>query len=115
MNEDSPIKTPEPPSQKSRSAFLTRVALWLGLLALVLVWCFPGEPMYEGIPLSEWLEDLNTTSPGHEALRQMGTSGIPCYLKMLSARDSSFKTSPINQLNKLPLVQIAPFNAKERH
>jgi hypothetical protein len=70
---------------------------FLGLLA----WRAPGqrEPFYEGRPLSRWLDhhvpstaaDPPYNSPGwkkaEEALRHIGTNGIPTLLKMISARD----------------------------
>ena len=90
-----------------------RIALWLGVLLGVIFWCFPGEPMHEGLTLSEWLEDPHAPQT-EEAITQFGTNSIPIYLNMLKAKESEFRTKLIKQLNKLPLVDFDPFTAMDQ-
>jgi hypothetical protein len=114
MKEDTQSDTPD--SQPARPFLPTklRIALWLGVLLAVILWCFPGEPMHDGLTLSEWLENRIVGAQSAEAITQIGTNGIPIYLKMLEAKDSEFKTKLIKQLNKLPLVEFDPFTASDR-
>lgn len=91
-----------------------RVVLWLCALGGVLAWRFPGEPMYEGLTLSEWLENPGYLPQARQAIIHAGTNSIPTYLKMLSAKDSQFKQTLIHELNNLPLVEIDPFTAEEQ-
>jgi hypothetical protein len=71
------------------------------ILAVVLVWngARRSEPVYEGKPLSRWLEghlpnssaNPPLNSPGwkkaDEALRRIGTNAIPTLLQMIRAKD----------------------------
>jgi hypothetical protein len=113
MKEDTQSDTPD--SQPARPFLPTklRIALWLGVLLAVILWCFPGEPMHDGLTLPEWLEDPYAAQT-ENAITKIGTNGIPIYLKMLSAEDSKFKGSLIQCLNNLPLIEIDPFTATER-
>ncbi len=82
-----------------------RITLGLVLVAIVCVFVFlwnashPSESVYEGKPLSRWMEGYVPTSgasppfnsPGwskaDEALHRIGTNGIPTLLRMIRAKD----------------------------
>lgn len=84
-------------NKRFRIAFGLLFASVLGLL----LWQAPGprEPLFEGRPLTSWLErhvptssaDPPFNSPGwkkaDEALRHFGTNAIPTLLKMIRAKD----------------------------
>ena len=77
------------------------VLVLLGVLAWVVF--TPGEPEYEGKPLSFWLAEavvLHATDDGtwkvdhkkaEAAMEHFGTNAIPTLLQMLRARDSALK------------------------
>jgi HEAT repeat protein len=77
------------------------LAAFLILLAGGIAWLLlqPGEPVYEGRSLSSWLEDYNPNvlldprkhDKADEAMRHIGTNGIPTLLRMLRASDSDMK------------------------
>jgi HEAT repeat protein len=48
------------------------------------------EPVYQGKPLSVWLQECRADyrGPAHDAVRQIGTNAIPTLLKMLTKKDS---------------------------
>ncbi|HWQ91319.1 MAG TPA: HEAT repeat domain-containing protein [Clostridia bacterium] len=88
-----------------------RVKLALAVLAAVLlalaVWqCLrSGEPSYQGRTLTAWLldyvaadkpfpiteEEKATMHRAGDAIRDMGTNAVPHLIKLVSAKDSSFK------------------------
>jgi hypothetical protein len=92
------------------------------LVALVgaLIWAVArsSEPTYEGKPLSRWLEghvpttDANPRygSPGwhkaDEALRGIGTHGIPTLLRMIRAKDSPLKLKLVKLASKQRFIPI---------
>jgi hypothetical protein len=59
--------------------------------------CRPApEPVYHGKPLTHWLVELQfpyppTDGDPREAIRTIGTNGIPVLLRLLRAHDSPFK------------------------
>lgn len=72
------------------------------LLATIATWCltdpFHHEPSYKGKSLTYWLRGYragnyqwNSSTPesANEAVRSIGTNGIPTLLKMLVAKDSA--------------------------
>ena len=81
--------------------WLIALALFLPSIAALLLWITstPPEPVYEGRTLSSWLDHHVPSSaarppynsPGYlkaeEALRAIGTNGIPTLLKMIGAKD----------------------------
>src|SRR5580698_7244640 len=73
----------------------------LTVLAWTLLHAPAPEPVYNGKPLSYWLQGFgnvskNTTLPNDgeatAAIRQIGTNAIPTLLRMLRAHDSPFKS-----------------------
>lgn len=64
--------------------------------------CESAEPSYQGKPLRDWLETyvqggsyigVWANPETDEAIRRMGTNAIPALLKMISARDSKWKST----------------------
>jgi len=84
----------------SKRWLIAAAVVLLGVVAL-LVWqsSEPPEPMFEGRPLSSWMDHHVASSaasppynsPGwhkaHEAIRTIGTNCIPTLLRMISAKD----------------------------
>jgi hypothetical protein len=79
-----------------------RIALAVCLLSLggVIAWqvLSPGEPVYQGKSLGDWIKLLDYGG-GHRyrtgvyALRQMGTNSLPALIRYLSYRDPAWKTA----------------------
>ena len=113
MNEEVPSNAPDSKLKRPVMPTRLRITLWSGVLIAMIFWCFPDEPMHEGLTLSQWMEDIDAPLAG-QAIVQAGTNGIPVYLKLLSAERSQFKDAMIYPLNKLPLAEIAPFTPEER-
>jgi hypothetical protein len=83
-----------------------------------------AEPVYEGKTLSEWLlveywSESMTASPyvgqiivGHgnreaeEAIRGMGTNGIPTLLRLLRAKDSALKARAMSLLTRQRVIHV---------
>src|SRR3954447_21980914 len=71
-----------------------------GILALVLTgvvavvfWPEESEPVYKGKKLSEWVISAGTSPASffnREALREIGTNGIPFYLKWIRYERTGF-------------------------
>ncbi len=82
-----------------RLGILIGVLLAVGLGLLVWLGSGPREPVYEGKPLSLWLENHTASSSANppygsrgwlkvnDVLRQIGTNGIPTLLRMIAAKD----------------------------
>ncbi len=82
-----------------RLGILIGVLLAVGLGLLVWLGRGPREPLYEGKPLSRWLENHTASSsanppyssPGwlkvNVVLRQSWTNSIPTLLQMIAAKD----------------------------
>ena len=100
-------------------AGLVIVALMGGLAWLVFR---NQEPVYQGKPLSYWLAGFTaqitygrlstngSTTPtrdqANEAVRQIGTNGIPTLLRMLRQHDSDFGLKLVKLAQKQRLIQI---------
>ena len=94
----------------------------VGILALAFigfmacVFSSPGEPRYDGKPLSFWLEQRYTIFNGIEisvqkdhadhALDTIGTNAIPTLLGWMKAQDPPFKRRLMALLEKQHLVKI---------
>ena len=90
------------------------VVLGVAITAAAFFALRPREPVYQGKPLSEWIDRLNVGSDeqiqvAEEAVRHLGTNGLPALIRMIDSEDSWLKTK-IMQLAekqsflKLPLV-----------
>ncbi|MDB6035523.1 MAG: repeat-containing protein [Verrucomicrobiales bacterium] len=87
----------------------------------------PSEPVYEGKSLSVWLEKHvpNTSadppfgSPGFkkadEALRRIGTNGIPTLLAMIRAHDTPFKLKVVELARKQSVIRVHHRDARLRN
>ena len=71
------------------------------------------EPVYKGKPLSSWLIALRTSAFSSEAqeqakaaVQQAGTNAIPTLLRMLRAKDSSFKLKLLALLKRQHIIRI---------
>ncbi len=95
----------------------------------VIIWqaCCTHEPVYQGKPLSFWLEGCDpgninhahlkgqsppTWSQANAAIREIGTNAIPTLLRMLEQPDSRFKLIIIKLLQKQHFIKapLAPVN-----
>jgi hypothetical protein len=70
-----------------------------------------GEPVYQGKPLTSWLEQYGTNhwSAGHggaldqqaeAALQHIGTNAVPIYLQMMTVRESPLKVKLLTLAQK---------------
>src|SRR5690242_14866997 len=82
----------------------------------------PGEPEYQGKPLSAWLADHFMDSSGPDRtkaeadLRQMGANAIPTLLKMIKAKDPPAAIRKMLDLaSKQRLIKIDRQSARRRH
>lgn len=78
------------------------------------------EPVYQGKPLSAWLEDLNSTSlytqdSAKAAIREMGINAVPALVQVLRARDSRLKSVLMDLAGKQSVVRCRFRTAEERH
>ena len=83
----------------SKRWLIVVAVIFVGAIALVWQSSEPPEPMFEGRPLSSWMDhhvpssaaNPPYNSPGwlkaHEAIRAIGTNGIPTLLRMIRAKD----------------------------
>jgi hypothetical protein len=78
------------------------------------------EPMYQGKPLSYWLDGYSqppltnvTPTQADAAVRQLGTNSFPELFRRLQQRDSGFKIMIMRLLEKQSVIKIpfAPRNA----
>ena len=77
----------------------------------------PKEPVYQGKPLSYWLEELgsthqNTNAP--QAIRHMGKDVLPFLRAMLTAEDSSKKLKLLQLLSHQSLFKLRHTPASEQ-
>ncbi|MDB6063860.1 MAG: repeat-containing protein [Pedosphaera sp.] len=99
-------------------AIVGAIAWWMSV---------PKEPVYQGKRLTTWLHDYSMrgrppasmTAIGErakradEAVRVIGTNGIPTLLRLLRAKDSALKLKLIRLARKQHLVPIQPVPAED--
>jgi len=104
------------------------------MVLLVLLACLvwrssrPAEPIFEGVPLTQWLDHHVASSaaippynsPGwkaaDEALRQIGTNGIPILLERLRTRDyPSWMRTPLALARKFGWTERRSISASWWH
>ena len=95
-----------------------RVKIVLGILAVALVGMIvwqttqPGEPVYQGKPLSGWLKAAATTGTqpacdkADEAVRQAGTNAIPTLLRLLRVKDSALWVQFMSLVQRKQSIKI---------
>src|SRR5260370_36862736 len=68
----------------------------------------PSEPVYQGKPLSFWLERVvrERSAESMESVCQTGNNAIPTLLRMLKARDSKFKLAGIRFAVMHPIINM---------
>src|SRR4051812_6257679 len=90
---------------KRRKAIVGILALVLcGLLAVVF-WPEKPEPVYKGRKLSEWMISLGMSQElfiNREAIREIGTNGIPFYLEW-----SRFERNGFGEVLHKAMVKLA--------
>ncbi|MBI5775268.1 MAG: HEAT repeat domain-containing protein [Verrucomicrobia bacterium] len=91
----------------------------LGLLALQWSLRPSADPLHQGVPLSNWLADLDGESGEKRdqagvALRAMGTNLFPVLLADLQAHDSTFGLAVREFAAKLPLANPPQLKAATR-
>jgi hypothetical protein len=112
-----------PALSPSRGRIILRVIVASLLVAIVgaagwLIATWPSDPKYNGKPLTYWLEHYwpTPTNMGGsyiladpqsvEAIRNIGTNGIPTFLRLIRAQDSPIKLKLIALAQKQHLVTI---------
>jgi HEAT repeat protein len=100
------------------------VGLFLALIGGLgcLLWLHPGEPKYQGKPLSFWLDQeyLGTNGYGdtikaEEAVRTAGSNAIPTLLRMISANDSPLKLKLLALAQKQHFFAVRHVPAEQQH
>ena len=79
------------------------------------------EPMFEGRPLSYYLDkqtygELRTERDARESIRDFGTNAVPSLIEILNARESQFKAKLRGILQSQPLIrfQSTPLSVRQR-
>src|SRR5258705_5911619 len=78
------------------------------------------EPVWKGRPLSEWVDDLARGSskevrePAAEAVRSIGSDGLPCLIRTLRARDTVWDRTRLTLNRKQKRVHFSVLPARER-
>jgi len=107
-----------------RKRYVLLIAILLLAFAAGLAWQLsqPREPMYEGRPLSYWLEGYNFDSRTETseqsadlAMREIGTNAIPTLLRMLQESDSPLKVKFFALVERQSLIKVRHVTAVERN
>ena len=84
------------PAGMGKKRGLLLAVLFVALLG-GMVWMLsaPTEPVYQGKPLTAWLNEYNgfsgdTNQAAYVAFREMGTNAIPALLRVIQSYDSPF-------------------------
>src|SRR6266446_748791 len=108
------VSRPCHPARMGKIRGILRAVLFVALLG-GLVWMLsrPAEPIYQGKPLSAWLDDLHTwggetNHPAFVAFRGMGTNAIPALLTIIQSGDPPFFQSLILELNRVQSLAHFP-------
>jgi HEAT repeat protein len=102
-----------------RWRYISALALLLviGVAGVLIV--LRGEPIHQGRRLSAWLEDLQNPSPvvrkeAQNAVRHIGTNGLPKLREMLHAEDSPLETNIVNVLKRQSWFKMSFPTAREK-
>src|SRR5260221_3658362 len=113
-------------ANKRRILLVTLLIAVVGFAAWLLL-SQPGEPVYQGKPLSDWCYQYAANSftfmnPNEElkkqaeiAIQTIGTNAIPTLLRMLNAKDSKFKLMLMQLSRKQHVIKINWVKAELRH
>jgi hypothetical protein len=106
-------------SQPNRAlAIKVTTGMLLGLLVgfIVREVVKPIDPLYKGKPLSHWLKNeywkADAGSDLKEAVRQIGTNGIPTLLHLLRSKDSFFRTGLQDVMRRQSLITVDDVSAE---
>ena len=102
-----------------RKGFRIALAFVLVAIATGLMWLVlrkPAEPVYQGKPLSAWLQALDPSGPvkfmspewiqASNAICHIGTNAIPTLLEMLQAKDSALTLKIISLAQKQHVIKV---------
>jgi hypothetical protein len=82
----------------------------LGVLIWQALWSGQPDPVFDGIPLTEWMAGYVASPSASEAadqvLGKVGTNAIPTLLRMLQKRDSTFKCKAMELVQKQHFVKV---------
>ena len=86
-------------------------AIAIAFTALWLTAPEPKEPMFEGKPLSYYLDkqtygELRTERDARESIRDFGTNAVPSLIEILSARESRFRAKVRAFVQNQPLIRF---------
>jgi hypothetical protein len=95
-------------------AAILALSLFAGLVFLL---CCHPEPVYQGKHLSDWLLELNTPrkSAAQDAIRHIGSNGIPLLCRELLGTDSNLKLKFLRLAGKQQLFKFKYVPASDRH
>ena len=103
----------------TRRRILLLLLVVIGLATAVYV-SRPREPVYQGVPLSGWLkqlehpQDWSQRERAEEAVWQIGTNAVPYLLEVLHQSDTPFKVRSISWLEKRTHMDLDRFLATDR-
>ena len=111
------------------SRIMSVIFLGTVLLGGLGLWLSPTEPTYEGREISEWVHDAARLGKltgqdaawdqqilkSHQAIRAIGTNGVPTMLRLLHTRDSRLKVMANQLLKKQSLTQFHFLDAFQFH
>jgi len=111
--------------KKQRVVLASLLVVVLGGFAWLALRQHDQEPVYEGKPLSFWIERYDpykhseATTKADEAVRKLGTNSIPVLLQMMRAHDSPLKLKLIGlaqwqHVLEIPLVPASTRNLRAR-
>lgn len=82
----------------------------------------PPEPIYNGKPLSYWVQGYDklfstnvTQSKADDAIRQMGTNAVPRLFRLLEARDSKLKSWAMALLQRQHWIRFSFKPAEDKN
>jgi hypothetical protein len=102
------------PGYKTAMRKRVQIALTILLARVLVVLAFrtlrQSEPIYQGKPLSVWLQgnQPDEEQEVYEAIRGTGTNAIPSLSRMLRAHDPPLKLKLFELVQKLPVVWLKP-------
>lgn len=113
------------PQPIAPAKFWLKSALVIPVMGILLAFVWhnsrPKEPNYQGRSLSEWLaqyerDDLTPElyQEAREAIRKIGTNGIPTLLRMIQAKDSSALLKIRDWMDEHSICKVNFAQAEER-
>jgi hypothetical protein len=97
---------------KTGRIILLALLLSLAILGIALWPRSKGEPIYQGRPLSGWIEDYYSAQPKEkrdraiEAVQHIGTNALPFLMAELCSRDTRTRTKLYELATKQHLVRV---------